>query len=347
MKKVKEVAKSQKEDEEEEKEENILEQIKKEYKSILLNDKDLIREHNKLATGIYGLDYCLEGGLPRGRVIHFHAEEGVIKTTLSLFIIAAVQKQGKICAFIDMEGGFDTDWATKIGVDVSSLLIFRPECAEKAFEVVFRLCDVEEIGVVVIDSMANMLPQAEKDKNMDEHAIGAAAKLNALAFRKLTLPIMRSGMVLICLNQERDNVGVMYGKKMSPPGGRALKHVASVEISFKNKGMIEGGTITTSIEEDTKDKIYVGKYIMFKIEKSRFSQPLKTGLIEFYFDGTISNAGSVALCGLISGVIEKTGNTYTFKDEKFVGKKKLIASLNENEELIEEIKAEIEKTKAA
>lgn len=324
---------------EEEQKQNILKEIFKEYEGIIVDEEEERKRNIKLSTGIFIFDYKLEGGLTPGRIMQIHAEEGVFKTTLSLLFIKEFQHLGKICAFIDLEGGFDMKWADKLGVNLSKdkFLFFRPNTGEQAYQVIEKLCNVKDIGIVVIDSMANILPTSDKEREIGEKSVGTQAQLNATSIRRLINPILSSGMILICLNQERDKIGGFTPSYMkaptSRPGGRAIKHGVSLDISLSNGKAIEGKK-----EEGDENKNIIGKIIYFKIEKSRFSKPYKSGAFEFYFDGYIDNVSSIVYCGFESGIITKSGPMFYYKDKKWKGREAIITELKQNTELLEEIK---------
>jgi recombination protein RecA len=286
-----------------------------------------------IPTGILTLDYALGvGGVPRGRIIELFGPEGSGKTTVALQIIASAQKQGGIAAFIDAEHAFDPNYAKKIGVNLENLLISQPDTGEQALEIAEILVRSGSVDVIVIDSVAALVPRAELEGEMGDAFIGLQARLMSQALRKLTGVISKSKTVAIFINQLREKVGVFFGNPETTPGGRALKFYASVRIDVrKAESMKEGSEVT-------------GTKVKVKVVKNKVAPPFKEGEFELIYGEGISREGCILDAGVEAKVIEKSGTWYIYKDIRLgQGRENSKTYLKEHPELADEIEREIRK----
>ncbi len=286
-----------------------------------------------IPTGILTLDYALGvGGVPRGRIIELFGPEGSGKTTVALQIIASAQKQGGIAAFIDAEHAFDPNYAKKIGVNLENLLISQPDTGEQALEIAEILVRSGSVDVIVIDSVAALVPRAELEGEMGDAFIGLQARLMSQALRKLTGVISKSKTVAIFINQLREKVGVFFGNPETTPGGRALKFYASVRIDVrKAESMKEGSEVT-------------GTKVKVKVVKNKVAPPFKEGEFELIYGEGISREGCILDAGVEAKVIEKSGTWYIYKDIRLgQGRENAKVYLKEHPELADEIEREIRK----
>lgn len=286
-----------------------------------------------IPTGILTLDYALGvGGVPRGRIIELFGPEGSGKTTVALQIIASAQKQGGIAAFIDAEHAFDPNYAKKIGVNLENLLISQPDTGEQTLEIAEILVRSGSVDVIVIDSVAALVPRAELEGEMGDAFIGLQARLMSQALRKLTGVISKSKTVAIFINQLREKVGVFFGNPETTPGGRALKFYASVRIDVrKAESMKEGSEVT-------------GTKVKVKVVKNKVAPPFKEGEFELIYGEGISREGCILDAGVEAKVIEKSGTWYIYKDIRLgQGRENSKTYLKEHPELADEIEREIRK----
>ena len=286
-----------------------------------------------IPTGSISLDMALGvGGVPRGRVIEIYGPEGGGKTTLALHILAEAQKQGGVGAFVDAEHALDPDWAKKIGVNVDDLLISQPDSGEQALQIVETLVRSGEVDVIIVDSVAALVPQAEIAGEMGEFQIGLQARLMSQALRKLSGVISKTKTVVIFLNQTRMKIGVLYGNPETTPGGLALKFYASVRIDLRRIAQIKHG-----------DEI-IGSRIKAKIVKNKVAAPFKTTEFDIYYNEGISKFADLLNTGLKLEVIKKAGSWLEFENKKLgQGLEASKTFLKENPELAKKIKEEIMK----
>jgi len=286
-----------------------------------------------IPTGSISLDVVLGvGGVPRGRVIEIYGPEGGGKTTLALHILAEAQKQGGVGAFVDAEHALDPDWAKKIGVDIENLLISQPDSGEQALQIIETLVRSGEVDVIVVDSVAALVPQAEIAGEMGEFQIGLQARLMSQALRKLSGVISKTKTVVIFLNQTRMKIGVLYGNPETTPGGLALKFYASVRIDLRRIAQIKHG-----------DEI-IGSRIKAKIVKNKVAAPFKTTEFDIYYNEGISKFADLLNTGLKLEVIKKAGSWLEFENKKLgQGLEASKTFLKENPELAKKIKEEIMK----
>ena len=286
-----------------------------------------------IPTGSISLDMALGvGGVPRGRVIEIYGPEGGGKTSLSLHILAEAQKQGGVGAFVDAEHALDPDWAKKIGVDIENLLISQPDSGEQALQIIETLVRSGEVDVIVVDSVAALVPQAEIAGEMGEFQIGLQARLMSQALRKLSGIISKTKTIVIFLNQTRMKIGVMWGNPETTSGGLALKFYASVRIDLRRIAQIKHG-----------DEI-IGNRIKAKIVKNKVAAPFKTTEFDIYYNEGISKFADLLNTGLKLGVIKKAGSWLQFEETKLgQGLEASKTFLKENPEIAKKIKEEISK----
>lgn len=258
-----------------------------------------------ISTSSVSLDQALGvGGVPRGRVVEIYGPESSGKTTLALHILAEAQKQGGVGAFVDAEHALDPDYAKKIGVNVDDLLISQPDSAEQALQIVETLVKSGEIDVIVIDSVAALVPQAEIAGEMGEFQIGLQARLMSSALRKLSGIISRTKTIVIFLNQIRMKVGIMFGNPETTPGGLALKFFASVRIELRRSAQIKKG------EE------IIGNRVKAKIVKNKVAAPFKMTEFDIYYNEGISRLADIINTGVRLGIIKKAGSWLQYENNK-------------------------------
>jgi recombination protein RecA len=283
-----------------------------------------------ISTGCISLDLALGvGGLPRGRVVEIYGPESSGKTTVALHVIAEAQKKGGVGAFVDAEHALDPEYAKRIGVNVEELLISQPESGEEALEIVKTLVESGEVDVIVVDSVAALVPKAEIAGEMGEFEIGLQARLMSQALRVLSSSIAKTKSIVIFLNQTRMKIGA-YGKPETTPGGLALKFYASVRIELKRTAQIKKG-----------DEI-IGNKILAKIVKNKVAAPFKTAEFNIYYNEGISKEADLINTGIKYGVIKKSGSWLEFENKKLgQGIEQAKEFLKQNPNLAEEIRKKI------
>ncbi|MFC1623270.1 recombinase RecA, partial [Patescibacteria group bacterium] len=284
-------------------------------------------------TGAISLDLALGiGGVPRGRVVEIYGPESSGKTTLALHIAANAQKANGTVAFIDAEHALDPEYAKKIGVNINELLISQPDAGEQALDIVETLVRSDAVDVIVVDSVAALVPRDEIDGEMGAHHVGKQARLMSQALRKLTPIMSKSNTVVIFINQIRMKIGVMFGNPETTTGGQALKFYSSVRIEVRRSAQIKKG-----------DEI-VGNRTKVKIVKNKVAPPFKTTEFDIMYNEGISKAGDLLDTGVKYEVIKKAGNSYSYGEEKMgVGREKVKLYLNENPKTADKISVEIYK----
>src|SRR3989344_4928594 len=288
---------------------------------------------NAIPTGSIGIDWALGiGGLPRGRIIEVFGPESSGKTTLSLHAIAEAQKGGGICAFIDAEHALDPEYAKKIGVDISTLLVSQPDTGEQALEIVESLVRSGKIDVIVIDSVAALTPKDEIEGDMGQSHVGKQARLMSQALRKLTAIVSKTKTVIIFINQIRMQICVMFGNPETTPGGKALKFYTSVRIDIRRIAQIKKG-----------DEV-VGGRVRVKVVKNKVAAPFKQTEFDLIYNEGISQEGEIIALGEKMGIIQKTGTSYSCGEEKLGrGYDATRQFLRENPKIKDQILKEIRK----
>jgi recombination protein RecA len=296
-----------------------------------LGDGEAVEAIEAVSTGSLGLDIALGiGGLPRGRVVEIYGPESSGKTTLTLQVIAEMQKTGGTCAFIDAEHALDTGYAQKLGVNLQELLISQPDTGEQALEIVDALVRSGSIDLVVIDSVAALTPKAELEGEMGDSLPGLQARLMSQALRKLTATIKKTNTMVIFINQIRMKIGVMFGNPETTTGGNALKFYASVRLDIRRTGSIKKG------EE------VIGSETKVKVVKNKVSPPFKTAEFDILYGEGISREGEIIDMGVNAKILDKSGAWYAYNGEKIgQGKDNAREFLRENPELAVEIENKV------
>jgi len=296
-----------------------------------MGDAGAIPNIDAVSTGSLGLDVALGiGGLPRGRVVEIYGPESSGKTTLTLHVVAEVQKLGGTAAFVDAEHALDPVYAEKLGVDMDELLVSQPDTGEQALEITDMLVRSGAVDLVVVDSVAALTPKAEIEGEMGDSHVGLQARLMSQALRKLTANIKRSNAIVIFINQIRMKIGVMFGSPETTTGGNALKFYASVRLDIRRTGAIKKG------EE------VVGNETKVKVVKNKVAPPFKQALFDILYGEGISREGEIIDLGVQQGAIEKSGAWYSYDGNRIgQGKDNVRSYLKENPETAAAIEAKI------
>jgi recombination protein RecA len=296
-----------------------------------LGEGEVIEDIQVVSTGSLGLDIALGvGGLPRGRVVEIYGPESSGKTTLTLQVIAEMQKEGGTCAFIDAEHALDIQYAQKLGVNLQELLISQPDTGEQALEIVDALVRSGSVDLIVVDSVAALTPKAELEGEMGDALPGLQARLMSQALRKLTATIKKTNTMVIFINQIRMKIGVMFGSPETTTGGNALKFYASVRLDIRRTGSIKKG------EE------VIGSETKVKVVKNKVSPPFKTAEFDILYGEGISREGEIVDMGVEARIVDKSGAWYAYNGEKIgQGKDNAREFLRENPELAREIENKI------
>ncbi|MGH8256282.1 MAG: recombinase RecA [Steroidobacteraceae bacterium] len=296
-----------------------------------LGDAAAIYDIETIPTGSLGLDVALGvGGLPRGRVVEVYGPESSGKTTLTLQVVAQVQKRGGTAAFVDAEHALDPSYAAKLGVNVQDLLVSQPDTGEQALEITDMLVRSSAVDVIVIDSVAALTPRAEIEGEMGELQVGLHARLMSQALRKLTGNIKRSNTIVIFINQIRMKIGVMFGNPETTTGGNALKFYASVRLDIRRIGAIKNG------EE------VVGNQTRVKVVKNKVAPPFREAEFEIMYGTGISHEGELIELGAAHGIIEKAGAWYSYNGERIgQGKDNTRVYLQQHPEIAADIEEKV------
>jgi recombination protein RecA len=284
-----------------------------------------------ISTGSIGLDTALGiGGLPRGRVIEIYGPESSGKTTLAIHVIAEAQKKGGMCAIIDAEHAFDSAYAQKLGVDIDNLLISQPDYGEQALEIADRLILSGALDVVVIDSVAALVPKSELEGEMGDSKMGLHARLMSQALRKLTATISKTNTICIFINQLREKIGVMFGNPETTTGGNALKFYASVRLDIRRLAQIKDGDEA------------VGNRVKVKVVKNKVAPPFRTAEFDLVYGEGISKIGEILDMGVEMGIVQKSGSWFSYNNDKLgQGREGVKSLLKDNPALADEIEGKI------
>ena len=311
-------------------------QIEKQFGkgSILrLGAKEAIVPVSVISSGSISVDYALGvGGFPRGRICEIFGPESSGKTTIALQVVAEAQKQGGMAAFIDVEHALDPVYAKKLGVDVDNLLVSQPDYAEQALEITAALITSGSIDVLVVDSVAALVPKAELDGEMGDSHMGVQARLMSQAMRKLTGTVSKSNTCLIFINQIREKIGVMFGNPETTTGGRALKFYSSVRADIRRIAAIKDGDAVT------------GNRTKVKIVKNKVAAPFREAEFDIIYGEGVSREGDLLDLGVLNNVVEKSGSWYSYKGERIgQGRENARQFLKENADVMAKIDGEVRK----
>src|ERR1700750_345198 len=299
--------------------------------SVMMMNERAQNQQEVISTGSIGLDVALGvGGLPRGRVIEIYGPESSGKTTIATHIIAEAQKKGGMCAIIDAEHAFDSAYAQKLGVDIDNLLISQPDYGEQGLEIADRLILSGALDVVVIDSVAALVPKGELEGEMGDSKMGLQARLMSQALRKLTATISKTNTICIFINQLREKIGVMFGNPETTTGGNALKFYASVRLDIRRISQIK----------DT-DEVS-GNRVKVKIVKNKVAPPFRIAEFDIMFGEGVSKLGEIIDMGVELGIVQKSGSWFSYNNDKLgPGRDAVKQLLVDNPELAKEIETKI------
>ena len=310
-----------------------LSQIEKQFGkgSIMRLDSSVRTDIDVIPTGSISLDFALGvGGVPRGRVIEVYGPESSGKTTLTLSIIAQIQRMGGTAAFIDAEHAFDSSYAGKVGVNLDELLMSQPDTGEQALEIAETLVRSNAVDLLIIDSVAALTPRAEIEGEMGDAHMGLQARLMSQALRKLTAVISKTNTCIIFINQIRMKIGVMFGSPETTTGGRALKFYASVRIDLRRIDSIKQG------------EQFIGNRVKAKIVKNKVAPPFKEAEFDIYFDEGISRTAGILDLGVQTEIIQKSGTWLSFENERIgQGKENGRKFLRENPKILDKLEKQI------
>ena len=299
--------------------------------SVMMMNEKSMEPMEVVSTGSIGLDSALGvGGFPKGRIIEVYGPESSGKTTIAIHVIAEAQKKGGMCAIVDAEHAFDSVYAKKLGVDVDNLLISQPDYGEQALEIADRLILSGALDVVVIDSVAALVPKGELEGEMGDSKMGLQARLMSQALRKLTATISKTNTICIFINQLREKIGVMFGNPETTTGGNALKFYASIRLDIRRMSQIKDG------EEA------VGNRVKVKVVKNKVATPFRSSEFDIFFGEGISKNGEIIDMGVELGIINKSGSWFSYNTDKLgQGRETVKQLLHDNPELANEIEAKI------
>ena len=313
--------------------EAALSQIERAYGkgSIMKLGENSVDEMESISTGSLGLDIALGiGGLPRGRIIEIYGPESSGKTTLTLHAVAQAQKEGGVCAFVDAEHALDPVYAKKLGVKVENLLISQPDAGEQALEIADTLVRSGAVDLIVVDSVAALVPRAELEGEMGDHHVGLQARLMSQALRKLTSTIAKSNTTIIFINQIRMKIGVMFGSPETTTGGNALKFYSSVRMDIRRIGQIK-----------ERDEV-IGNQTRVKVVKNKVAPPFKVVEFDIMYGKGISYNGELVDLGVKAVVIEKAGSWFSYNENKLAqGRDSAKQIIEDNPELMKELESKI------
>ena len=310
-----------------------LEKLDKQYGKgtvMKLGDNSIV-ETEVISTGSLGLDLALGiGGIPKGRIIEIYGPESSGKTTVALQAIAEVQKNGGRAAFIDAEHAFDSNYAKRLGVDIDNLLISQPDYGEQALEIADRLILSGALDVVVIDSVAALVPKGELEGEMGDSKMGLQARLMSQALRKLTATISKTNSCCIFINQLREKIGIMFGNPETTTGGNALKFYASVRLDIRRMTQIKDGDES------------IGNHVKVKVVKNKVAPPFRQAEFDIIFGEGISKVGEIIDMGVELGIVQKSGSWFSYNNDKLgQGRDAVKQLLFDNPEMANEIETKI------
>ncbi len=299
--------------------------------SVMIMGEKPRQEQEVISTGSLGLDVALGiGGLPKGRVVEIYGPESSGKTTLAIHVIAEAQKKGGMCAFIDAEHAFDSNYAQKLGVDIDNLLISQPDYGEQALEIADRLILSGALDVVVIDSVAALVPKSELEGEMGDSKMGLQARLMSQALRKLTATISKTNCCCIFINQLREKIGVMFGNPETTTGGNALKFYASVRLDIRRMAQIKDGDSA------------IGNRVKVKVVKNKVAPPFRQAEFDIIYGEGISKVGEIIDMGVELGIVQKSGSWFSYDTNKLGQGRDAVKQLfTDNPEMANEIEAKI------
>jgi len=299
--------------------------------SVMMMNERADTQGEVISTGSIGLDVALGiGGLPKGRVVEIYGPESSGKTTVAIHVIAEAQKKGGMCAIIDAEHAFDSSYAQKLGVDVDNLLISQPDYGEQGLEIADRLILSGALDVVVIDSVAALVPKGELEGEMGDSKMGLQARLMSQALRKLTATISKTNTICIFINQLREKIGIMFGNPETTTGGNALKFYASVRLDIRRMAQIKDG------EEA------IGNRVKVKVVKNKVAPPFRSAEFDIVFGEGISKTGEIIDMGVELGIVQKSGSWFSYNSDKLgQGRDAVKQLLTDNPELANEIETKI------
>jgi recombination protein RecA len=299
--------------------------------SVMMMNEKGEQTQEVVSTGSIGLDTALGiGGLPKGRVVEIYGPESSGKTTIATHVIAEAQKKGGMCAIIDAEHAFDSAYAQKLGVDIDNLLISQPDYGEQALEIADRLILSGALDVVVIDSVAALVPKSELEGEMGDSKMGLQARLMSQALRKLTATIAKTNTICIFINQLREKIGVMFGNPETTTGGNALKFYSSVRLDIRRMAQIKDGDEA------------VGNRVKVKVVKNKVAPPFRTAEFDLVFGEGISKIGEILDMGVEMGIVQKSGSWFSYNSDKLgQGREGVKSLLKDNPALADEIEGKI------
>ncbi|MEN9570165.1 MAG: recombinase RecA [Bacteroidota bacterium] len=299
--------------------------------SVMIMGEKTQAEQEVISTGSLGLDVALGiGGLPKGRIVEIYGPESSGKTTIATHVIAEAQKKGGMCAIIDAEHAFDSSYAQKLGVDIDNLLISQPDYGEQALEIADRLILSGALDVVVIDSVAALVPKSELEGEMGDSKMGLQARLMSQALRKLTATISKTNCCCIFINQLREKIGVMFGNPETTTGGNALKFYASVRLDIRRMAQIKDGDEA------------IGNRVKVKVVKNKVAPPFRNAEFDIIFGEGISKTGEIIDMGVELGIVQKSGSWFSYDANKLgQGRDAVKQLLLDNPEMSAEIEGKI------
>lgn len=312
--------------------ERAVQQIEKAYgKGAIMQLDKMEADVQGISTGMLSLDLALGGrGLPKGRIIEMFGPESSGKTTLALHVAASAQREGGIAAMVDAEHALNPTWAKKCGINLEQLLVSQPESGEQALEITEMLIRSGSVDLIIIDSVAALIPRSEIEGDMGDHQMGSQARLMSQALRKLTAAIGKTNCIVIFINQIRMKIGVMFGSPETTPGGRALKFYASIRLDIRRISSIKDG--------DT----FIGNHVRVKVVKNKVAAPFREAEFDIMFDSGISAEGDLLDLAIAEQIVDKSGAWFSYKNTRLgQGRENAKQFIADNPDLFEELKAAV------